>query len=123
MDSITVTATATDSDEATVVITPEDADDQTADVHEVNLVEGDNVILIVVTAEDGTTETYKVTVNRPPLSRDSTLSALSLKDGEDEELSETFSSGRTSYTASVDADVNSLVLTATANEANAGVCG
>ena len=40
-----------------------------------------------MTAEDGTTKlTYEVTVTRTPQSTDSTLSALSLEDGEDDVL-------------------------------------
>ena len=47
-----------------------------------------------MTAEDGTTKTYKVTVTRTVRSTDSSLSDLTLKDGEDDELNPTFSSGR-----------------------------
>ena len=36
-----------------------------------------------VTAEDGTTKSYTVTVTRTPLSTDSSLKTLSLKDVED----------------------------------------
>ena len=55
-----------------------------------------NVIQIVVTAQDGTTNTYTITVTRT--SNDATLRALDLSSGE---LSPTFTSGGTSYTASV----------------------
>ena len=51
--SVTVAAPATDTDNADVVITPEDA--EAGGEHQVTLVEGDNVIEIEVTAEDGTT--------------------------------------------------------------------
>jgi uncharacterized repeat protein (TIGR02543 family) len=56
-----------------------------------------NVIQIVVTAQDGTTtNTYTITVTRT--SNDATLRALDLSSGE---LSPTFTSGGTNYTASV----------------------
>ena len=60
----TVTATAT-HDEAEAVITPTDADSNTAG-HQVNLTAGDTTeITVEVTAEDGaTTKTYTVTVTR-----------------------------------------------------------
>ena len=54
VSSTTVTATAT-GDGASAVITP---------VNPVSLDEGTNTITVVVTAEDGTTKTYTVTVNR-----------------------------------------------------------
>ena len=82
VDSTTVEATATDATNARVVIKPDDADE--AANHQVDLVAGSNEITIKVTAEDGATKTYTVTVTRTPLSTDSSLSALSLKDGEDD---------------------------------------
>jgi len=61
------------------------------------LVVGDTIINIVVTAEDGsTTQTYTVTINRPPfLSTDATLSGLSVSAGDIEPV---FASGITNYT-------------------------
>ena len=97
---VTVGATATDETNADVEITPEDA--ETGGDHQVNLVEGGNTIEIEVTAEDGSTKTYEVTVTRRVRSTDSSLSALSLKDGETEELNQTFSAGLRSYSADVD---------------------
>ena len=120
--SVTVTATTTDtSGEATFEITPEDADADTTNGHQVELDEGVNDIEIEVTAEDGTTETYMVMLTRTPRSTDSTLSALSLKNGADEVLTEDFSSGRISYSANVVISVETLTLTATRSNADATV--
>ena len=61
--STTVTATA-NHDGATVAILPADADAAT-DGHQVTLGDGDTVVEVTVTAEDGTTmQTYAVTVTR-----------------------------------------------------------
>ena len=117
--STTVAATATDAPEATFNITPEDADADTGG-HQVELDEGPNDITIKVTAEDGTTKTYTVTVTRTPMSTDSALSALGLKDGADDvSLSPPFSAGTTSYTASTTAAT--LTLTATERDSLADV--
>ena len=117
VESTTVEATATDTN-AMVVIKPDDAVE--GGDHQVELVAGPNEITIEVTAEDGTTKTTTVTVTRTPLSTDSSLSALSLKDGEDDvALRPPFVSGTKSYDANVDADVASVTLTATASDATA----
>jgi len=87
---------------------------------------GETVIEIIVTAEDGlASQTYTVTVTRaapPPPSDDATLSALSLSEGE---LSPAFDPGTPDYTASVSSEVESVVVTPTANhpEAEATVVG
>ena len=63
VQTITVTPTASDAN-ATVSITPDDADTGTTG-HQVDLVVGDIEITVTVTAEDGaTTQTYTVTVAR-----------------------------------------------------------
>ena len=58
----TVSATASD-DEAMVDFAPPDADLNVED-HQVVLSEGHNVVTVTVTAEDGLTNEYKVSVNR-----------------------------------------------------------
>ena len=87
----------------------------------VSLAVGSNVITIEVTAEDTTTtQTYTVTVARAapatPLSTDATLSALALSDVD----FGTFSSGTTSYTASVANSVSQTTVTPTVNDSGAG---
>jgi len=72
-----------------------------------------NVIQIVVTAEDGTTtKTYTITLTRTI--NDATLSALNLSSGE---LSPTFTSGTTNYTASVSNPT--ITITPTVNQVDA----
>ena len=81
----TVTATQRHS-AATVAIMPAD-DDATADGHQIDLDVGDNTIMVRVTAEDGTEQTYSVVVTRAA-SSDASLSSLSLSgvDAADAEL-------------------------------------
>ncbi|OOQ57997.1 cadherin-like beta sandwich domain-containing protein [Mucilaginibacter pedocola] len=76
---------------------------------------GANAVTTLVTAQDGTTKTYTVTVTRAP-SPDATLSNLALSTGT---LSPAFSPVTTGYTASVANAVASVTVTATVNEPNA----
>jgi hypothetical protein len=117
----TVTATVTDTDEANAVISPADSETDTTG-HQVDLVEGPNEISVEVTAEDGTKQTYTVTLTRTVRSTDSSLSALGLKVGEDDVAFNTaFVSGTTSYTASVASTVTTVSLTATRTSSAASV--
>ncbi|MBD1365073.1 cadherin-like beta sandwich domain-containing protein [Mucilaginibacter sp. ZT4R22] len=81
------------------------------------LLVGPNVITTLVTAQDGTTKTYTITVTRAP-SPDATLSNIVLSDGT---LSPGFAAATTSYTASVANAITSVTLTPTVNEPNATV--
>ncbi|MBX3010841.1 MAG: cadherin-like beta sandwich domain-containing protein [Caldilineaceae bacterium] len=76
---------------------------------------GANIIVVTVTAEDGTVQSYTVTVTREP-SDDATLSALAVYPAE---LSPVFDSGTISYTATVTNVVTSMAITPTVNEPNA----
>ena len=60
---VTVTAAA-DSDYATVSVVPEDGDDAETEGVEVVLDVGANTITVTVTAEDGTTQDYALTITR-----------------------------------------------------------
>ena len=85
----------------------------------VDLDVGDNVIEVVVTAENtSATETYTVTVDRddPPPSDDATLSGLVLSDVT---FSPVFSSATESYTASVANGVTSTTVTPTLSDSAA----
>ncbi|MGR3914596.1 MAG: cadherin-like beta sandwich domain-containing protein [Gammaproteobacteria bacterium] len=82
---------------------------------------GPNPILIVVTAQNGTTKTYTLTVTRAK-SPDATLSALEISDGT---LAPNFAPDMLpdmlSYTASVTNATTSITITATATHADAKV--
>ena len=82
---------------------------------------GLNVITLEVTAQDGvTTKTYTVNVTRsaPPLSSDATLLALGVSGAS---ASPTFSSGQTSYSATVPFSTATIQVTPTVNEGHATV--
>lgn len=75
---------------------------------------GDNTIDILVTAEDGTSNTYSIVVNRA-LSPINTLSNLSISPGL---IEQTFSSSLLSYTGFVANTANTLQVTPTATDPN-----
>ena len=78
-----------------------------------------NTIDVLVTAQDGTTtKTYSTTVTRTAAATVSTLSGLVLSDGT---LSPTFSSGTTSYTASVPYTTSSITVTPTKTNSFASI--
>jgi hypothetical protein len=82
------------------------------------LVVGANAVVIVVTAQDGiTTQTYTTTVTRAAATT-ATLSDLRLSTGP---LSPAFSSGTTSYAASVPFDASTVVVTPTPTDSHATV--
>jgi len=78
---------------------------------------GPNTINVLVTAQDGTTTTYSVTVTRGP-SADATLSNLAISNGI---LLPVFLSGITNYTAIVPNATTSITVTPTTNDPNATV--
>ncbi|MET0392889.1 MAG: cadherin-like beta sandwich domain-containing protein, partial [Chitinophagaceae bacterium] len=85
----------------------------------VGLAAGGNTIEIVLTAQDGvTTQTYTLTVTRANATPPPTLALLALTDGI---LSPAFAPDALSYTATVGHSASSLVLTAIATDAQAGV--
>ena len=111
--STTVTAQTTDPN-ATAVIRLNGTVDADGTV---SLAVGANTITVEVTAEDGNTmRTYTVTVTRAVLSDDATLSSLSLSNGT---LNPSFSSGTTTYMASVASSVSSITVTAQPAHASA----
>ena len=113
--STTVTA-ATTRDGATAVVKLGGVTDADGTV---DLAPGDSVITVEVTAEDGTMmRTYTVTVTRPSLSADTTLSSLSLSDVT---LSPSFASDTTFYTATAPASAYETIVTATPSAPGATV--
>ena len=116
VSSVTVTPTANDASGVVILVNllPVSSGSASGDI---SLSVGSNTITILVTAEDGTTtDTYTVTVTRPPLSSDATLSGLNISSGT---LTPAFASGTTSYTDSVANSVSSVTVTPTANESHA----
>ena len=112
----TVTATARDEN-ASVEVTPEDADDQTLG-DQVALAVGETTVAIKVIAEDGeTTRTYMVTVTRAG-SANASLSSLSLSGVT---LKPVFASGVTAYTASVANSVTETTVAAPVSDGSASV--
>ena len=94
-----------------------DADATSTDTFEVDVVTGDNVVKVKVTAENGsTTETYTVTVKR--LSADASLSALSVSPGT---LAPAFVSTTTSYMVAYATGVSQVTVTPTTTHAGATV--
>ena len=107
VDSVTVTATASHSGAAI----------SGDGMH--SLTVGENTINVMVTAEDGMPMmTYTIVITREAASSDATLSALSLSDGT---LDPAFMADTMAYTAMVDYAVESVTVTATANDAMASV--
>ncbi|QYR21853.1 cadherin-like beta sandwich domain-containing protein [Paenibacillus sp. sptzw28] len=113
--SVDVTPTAADPG-ATVTVNGKVVASGTPSTVPLNV--GDNIIKVIVTAEDGTTQKlYTVTVTRPP-SSNAELSGLSLSQGT---LSPAFSSGTQSYGATVANSVTSVTMTPTLADPNATV--
>ncbi len=78
---------------------------------------GANTINIVVTAQDGTSSTYTVTVTRKG-SGDAALSGLSLAEGK---ITPVFNRNVTAYTATVGETVSTVNVTAVLSDANAAM--
>lgn len=74
------------------------------------------VVSILVTAPDGTSKAYSITINRAAPSSDSNLSGLTVTPGS---LEPDFDPGILNYTASVANDVDSVVISATKSDPNA----
>ena len=72
-------------------------------------------VSIIVTAPNGTSKTYGITVHRLAPSTDSNLANLTVSAGT---LNPGFSSGTLTYTVTVPASVDSLTVTATKSDVN-----
>ncbi|MFD0682163.1 MULTISPECIES: cadherin-like beta sandwich domain-containing protein [unclassified Paenibacillus] len=114
VSSVTITANVYDSNAAMTVNGTATTSGQASAA--INLTVGSNVIPIIVTAQNGTTKTYNVTVNRAPASSNADLSSLTLSSGA---LSPAFATGTTAYTSSVANGVSSLTVTGSVYSSNA----
>lgn len=114
--STTVTASPNEP-AARVSISPNDANTNSAG-HQVALAEGNNAIVVTVTAPNGNSRAYTIAVRRalPPLSSDATLRSLALSG-----VPINFASNRYQYSASVSHSTASTTVTATPNEPAARV--
>jgi uncharacterized protein YjdB len=83
----------------------------------INLQVGDNQIHVVVTAQDGSTQTYSIVVTRAK-SSNAGLSDLTISEGT---LDPAFDSKSLYYTDEVDDNVNSVTVTPTVSDPNATV--
>ena len=82
---------------------------------------GDNIITLTVTAENGTTQTYKITVVRDVTpSNDATLKSLILSEGT---LDPVFNPDTTAYTVDVAYVITNIIVTGTKNHDKATVAG
>lgn len=86
----------------------------------IKLKTGDNTINIVVTAEDNTTTTYTIIVNRAK-SLNANLTSISLSNGYS--LNETFSKDTLEYTATVPNSMSKILISATKEDELATVSG
>lgn len=87
---------------------------------EVKLKTGANTINIVVTAEDNTTTTYTIVVDREK-SKNANLSNIALSNGYT--LDQTFAPNTTSYTATVPNSMSKILISATKEDETATVTG
>lgn len=112
---ITITATAKDKDKAQVLIydagVGTDGLTSTANTQTATFSIDTTDVIVMVTAEDGTVKPYTIKLERQK-STDSTLKSLSIDKGT---LSPEFKAETRDYTATVDSDVTSVVVTALPN--------
>ena len=94
----------------------------TAKVTGTTLKEGKNTVTITVTAEDGTTKKYTVSVtmkeNPNPQSSDNKIASLSISTGT---ISPEFKPNVYEYTITIESDIRSITLSPTANDSKATV--
>ncbi|MDH5546044.1 MAG: cadherin-like beta sandwich domain-containing protein [Gammaproteobacteria bacterium] len=112
--SLTVTPTVDDTN-ATLTVNSIGVSSGTAS-GAIGLGLGDNVITVVVTAQDGNTKTYSITVTRA--SNVATLSGLSTSSGA---ISPVFSSVTLAYTQTVANGITTTTVTPTATDSNATI--
>ncbi|MBC6414075.1 MAG: cadherin-like beta sandwich domain-containing protein [Chromatiales bacterium] len=116
IEQLTVMPTATNAN-ATIMVDDEAVESGTTSTA-IELAEGEvTTIMVVVTAQDGTENTYTIAVNRDP-SADASLSDLEVSSGT---LTPAFNSTTLNYTVSVENDVENLTVTPTASNENATI--
>ena len=109
----------TDSINISAILDDEKATLTTDLSNKFNLNLGENIINIVVTAENGNTSTYVLNIEREK-NNDATLDSLTVSKGI---LTPTFNKNTLNYTVNVENDVTSIEVSATATDSNATVTG
>lgn len=103
-----------------ITATPEDENATVQVQGNENLQEGENTVTITVTAEDGTTKVYTITVNKGNVEQVASL-GLSTLTIAGIDMEEVFSPTTYEYTIEINEDVTQLDITAEANEEGATV--
>ena len=109
----------TDSINISAILDDEKATLTTDLSNKFNLNLGENIINIVVTAENGNTSTYVLNIEREK-NNDATLDSLTVSKGT---LTPAFNKNTLNYTVNVENDVTSIEVSATATDSNATVTG
>ena len=119
--SLDVTATTNDVNAKVGIVDSDSIDTITSTVGSATKTFNSNVknVKVTVTAEDGTTKDYAITLSRAK-STDATLNNLTVSEGI---LTPTFNKNTLNYTVNVDNDVTSIEILATATDSNATVTG
>ncbi|MEK7764039.1 MAG: cadherin-like beta sandwich domain-containing protein, partial [Nitrospirota bacterium] len=118
INSVTVTATLQDTNATMTINGQTTTSGQARTITPLNGPGLNTLITIVVTAPNGSQKIYFVTVNRDALGGNNNLQSLSVSPGG---LNEPFNANTTSYTVNVGSSVNSVTVTATAQDAGATV--
>ena len=106
---------------------PKDSKATVTGTGKVTLNEGNNKVGVIVTAEDGTTKTYTLTIKRKTAAEEDAengenrLKSLSIKPAEYDFTG--FNSETTEYTAEVPNEVEQIEISATAKDSNAQITG
>jgi hypothetical protein len=117
VDSVTVTATKSDSN-ASMTINGQGTNSGQARSISLGAPGSNTEIDITVVAPNGTPRIYTVNVSRGALGGNNNLSALTISPGT---LSPAFTAARTSYTANVGSGVDSVTVTATLQDTSASM--
>ena len=122
IDAVTLTAAKSHSG-ATVQFIERDGTTTTAGTATVSLAAGENLVKVMVTAEDGVTAQIYMVMLRALASNDATLSGLTLTDSNASAIALTpaFASATTNYTATVAGNIDAVTLTAAKNHSGATV--
>ncbi|THJ18370.1 MAG: cadherin-like beta sandwich domain-containing protein [Nitrospira sp. CG24B] len=118
VSSLTITATVQDSNASVTINGQGISSGQPREISPLEPPGSDTLITILVRAPSGAEKTYTVTVKRPPPSSNAALSALTVSAGN---LIPGFTADTLPYTVTVPASVDSLTVTATKSDPNAGM--